>query len=57
MPKYDYECRKCGYQELDLVKPMASDYVPQHCEQDMHQIYQRHQAIKFNGPGFYSTGG
>ena len=57
MPKYDYKCKQCGHEELDFVKPMSSDFIPQHCEQDMQQIYQKDQAVILRGPGFYSTGG
>lgn len=56
MPKYDYYCKECNRQVLDFVKPMASDEVPQCCDKDMQQIYQA-TPVKFNGSGFYSTGG
>jgi putative FmdB family regulatory protein len=39
MPIYDYVCDKCSAQVKDLLKKM-SDPAPQHCEQEMRQLFQ-----------------
>jgi predicted nucleic acid-binding Zn ribbon protein len=55
MAKYDYSCAVCGgVQEID--KPMGSDWTPSCCGGVMNQIYSA-IPVKFNGSGFYSTGG
>ena len=55
MAKYDYKCTVCGgVQEID--KPMGSDWVPVCCQESMTQVYSA-VPVKFNGSGFYSTGG
>lgn len=55
MAKYDFKCSVCGgLQEIE--KPMGSDWVPTCCEQSMSQVYSA-VGVKFNAPGFYSTGG
>ena len=55
MAKYDYKCNACGgVQEID--KPMGSDFVPTCCQTSMVQVYSA-VPVKFNAPGFYSTGG
>ena len=55
MAKYDYKCDACsGVQEID--KPMGSDWVPVCCQTSMVQVYSA-VPVKFNAPGFYSTGG
>jgi predicted nucleic acid-binding Zn ribbon protein len=55
MAKYDYKCNTCGgVQEIE--KPMGSDWVPVCCNESMGQVYSA-VPVRFNGSGFYSTGG
>jgi predicted nucleic acid-binding Zn ribbon protein len=55
MATYDYKCSVCsGTQEIE--KPMGSDWTPTCCNQSMERIWVA-VPVKFNGSGFYSTGG
>jgi predicted nucleic acid-binding Zn ribbon protein len=55
MARYDYKCSKCGGQQ-EIEKPMGSDWSPTCCQELMTQVYSV-IPVKFNGSGFYSTGG
>ena len=60
MPTYDFKCHECGetrevnikHKEYDKYQVMCSNghYLP------MQRVYTA-PAVKFNGTGFYSTGG
>lgn len=55
MPKYDYKCNECGgTQEVD--RSFGDNTEPICCQTTMTRIWSA-PAIKFNGTGFYSTGG
>jgi hypothetical protein len=55
MAKYDYRCNACGSVQ-EIEKPMGSDWAPTCCDATMAQVYTA-VPVKFNGSGFYSTGG
>jgi len=53
MPKYDFKCETCG----SVVELSDSAPVPCNtCGETMVRIWTA-PAVKFNGGGFYSTGG
>lgn len=58
MPQYDYKCDTCGLiQTLERsIHVEASNPVCGTCATTMNQVYSV-PGLKFNGSGFYSTGG
>lgn len=58
MATYEYKCPQDG-QVLTVRRPMAEDppeYYCELCNSVMQQVYYA-TPVKFNAPGFYSTGG
>jgi putative FmdB family regulatory protein len=57
MPTYEYKCITCGT-TMDMQVPAEDRDNPWecHCGDPMKRTYSA-PAIKFNGTGFYSTGG
>ena len=56
MPQYDYRCEVCNAL-MTITRSIHDDAVaPPHCGIEMRQVYST-PGIKFNGSGFYSTGG
>jgi len=53
MPMYDFKCLTCNItiEKADRVLPPCP-----HCGDTMNRVWDA-PAVKFNGPGFYSTGG
>lgn len=57
MPTYEYRCNKCmSHQELTRSVDERDDEVSCPCGNVSSRIYNT-PAIRFNGSGFYSTGG
>lgn len=60
MPNYDFKCLTCGsMREVFIYHKEYEKYIVR-CEIDykpMERVYSAPPAIKFNGTGFYSTGG
>ena len=58
MPQYDYKCDTCGtMQTLERsIHAEASEPVCSTCNKSMYRVYSV-PGLKFNGSGFYSTGG
>lgn len=56
MAKYDYKCNACGATQ-EIEKPMGSDWVPVCCNEGTMERIWVAVPVKFNGTGFYSTGG
>jgi len=58
MPTYEYKCEDCGTSEEHNRKVDDRDDFPncQYCTKQMKRIINP-APIKFNGTGFYSTGG
>lgn len=55
MPNYDYKCDVCGGQQ-EVERSFGDDTQPVCCQTIMSRIWSA-PAVKFNGSGFYSTGG
>ena len=55
MPKYDYKCDKCGGQQ-EIDRSFGDSTEPICCQTVMTRVWSA-PAVKFNGTGFYSTGG
>jgi len=58
MATYVYNCRTCGVFK-EIVRPMIEQEVIPTCDtcsEDMKRVYSP-APVKFNGTGFYSTGG
>jgi putative FmdB family regulatory protein len=55
MPTYDYKCDKCGI-TIEFERGFGEDREPSCCQTIMSRVYSA-PAVKFNGTGFYSTGG
>lgn len=58
MPTYEYECTDEEHHRLEISRPVDerdNEYTCP-CGSSMYRIYNA-PAIKFNGTGFYSTGG
>lgn len=55
MPNYDYKCDTCSSQR-EVYKEFGDDTVPVCCEKSMTRVWSA-PGVKFNAPGFYSTGG
>jgi putative FmdB family regulatory protein len=53
MPRYDFKCETCGeiVETTENIPPICST-----CSNTMMRIWST-VAVKFNGSGFYSTGG
>jgi len=58
MPNYEYKCDDCGTSEEHYRNIDDRDNCPtcQYCTQLMRRIIHA-TPVKFNGTGFYSTGG
>lgn len=55
MPTYEYECKECEYKkEFGIRFEVGPDC--DKCYKTMTRVWSA-PAVKFNGPGFYSTGG
>lgn len=56
MPQYDYRCDICN--EMQTIQRSIHDDAisPTCCDTEMKQVYSVF-GLKFNGTGFYSTGG
>jgi putative FmdB family regulatory protein len=55
MPNYDYKCDVCGGQQ-EVERSFGDDTQPVCCQTTMTRVWSA-PAVKFNGTGFYSTGG
>lgn len=56
-PNYEYRCNKCmSHQELQRTVDERDDEVSCPCGHTSSRIYNT-PTIRFNGSGFYSTGG
>lgn len=58
MATYEYECVKEG-EKVIIRRPMADDepdYFCEKCGDKLKRVYEA-TPVKFNGSGFYSTGG
>lgn len=55
MPTYDYKCDKCKI-TIEFERGFGEDREPTCCQATMSRVYSA-PAVKFNGTGFYSTGG
>jgi putative FmdB family regulatory protein len=55
MPKYDYKCNTCGG-EQEIERSIGDSTEPICCQTTMSRVWSA-VAVKFNGTGFYSTGG
>ena len=55
MPTYDYKCDKCGGQQ-EIDRSFGDSTEPICCQTTMTRVWSA-PAVKFNGTGFYSTGG
>jgi putative FmdB family regulatory protein len=55
MPTYDYKCEACGI-TLEIQREFLDTAPAMCCEKSMQRVWSA-PAVKFNGPGFYSTGG
>lgn len=58
MATYEYECPVSGEKTI-IRRPMADDepdYFCEACEAKLKRVYDA-TPVKFNGSGFYSTGG
>ena len=55
MPKYDYKCNECGGTQ-EIERSFGDSTEPICCQITMTRVWSA-PAIKFNGSGFYSTGG
>ena len=56
MPEYSYRCIMCNQMESVTRSIFADEIIPQCCGQMMGRAYDT-PVVKFNAPGFYSTGG
>lgn len=58
MPNYEYKCDTCGTSEDHQRKVEDRDIFPpcQYCTQPTRRVINP-TPVKFNGTGFYSTGG
>ena len=58
MPTYEYRCDDCDTSEGHYRNVDERNEFPtcQHCTRDMRRLLQA-TPVKFNGTGFYSTGG
>jgi len=57
MPTYEYRCNEClTLQVLSRHVDDRDEEVICVCGEQMNRVYNT-PGIKFNGPGFYSTGG
>ena len=57
MPTYEYRCNKCmAHQEITRSVDERDDVVTCICGHTSTRIYNT-PSIRFNGSGFYSTGG
>lgn len=60
MPNYDFKCPTCGATREVFIHHKEYEKYVVRCAVDykiMERIYSAPPAIKFNGSGFYSTGG
>ena len=55
MPTYDYKCEQCGV-TIEFERGFGEDREPTCCQTIMTRVWSA-PAVKFNGSGFYSTGG
>jgi putative FmdB family regulatory protein len=55
MPTYDYKCEVCGG-TLEIQREFSEQTNIMCCQQAMQRVWTA-PAVKFNGTGFYSTGG
>jgi len=55
MPTYDYKCEVCGG-TLEIQREFSEQTNIMCCQQAMQRVWSA-PAVKFNGTGFYSTGG
>jgi putative FmdB family regulatory protein len=58
MPNYEYKCDDCGTSEEHYREVDNRDDFPncQYCTKTLKRVFQANP-VKFNGTGFYSTGG
>ena len=56
MPTYEYICNVCNETVATTRSIHEQEDIPFHCGQFMTRIYTG-VPVKFNGTGFYSTGG
>jgi putative FmdB family regulatory protein len=58
MPNYEYKCSTCGTSEDHYRAVEDRDNFPncQYCTRVLARVWQANP-VKFNGTGFYSTGG
>ena len=60
MPTYDFKCGTCGAMREVFIYHKEYEKYAVRCAVDykiMERVYPAPPAIKFNGTGFYSTGG
>jgi putative FmdB family regulatory protein len=55
MPTYDYKCEACGGTQ-EVERSFGDNTEPICCQATMSRVWSA-PAVKFNGTGFYSTGG
>ena len=58
MATYEYQCKSDEFKVI-IKRGMTEDEVIPYCDkcnEPMKRVYEA-TAVKFNGPGFYSTGG
>jgi putative FmdB family regulatory protein len=55
MPIYDYKCNECGGTQ-EVERSFGDNTEPICCQTVMARVWSA-PAVKFNGTGFYSTGG
>lgn len=61
MPKYEYKCVPCNSIKMEVVRRMdeaepGEGYLCPDCGSRLVRSFSP-TPVKFNGPGFYSTGG
>ena len=55
MPKYDYECSKCGVMELEKKMSDKEITICPKCSRPIARTWTYAPPDKFNGTGFYET--
>jgi putative FmdB family regulatory protein len=55
MPTYEYKCNVCGGTQ-EVQRAYGDTTEPICCQSTMSRVWSA-PAVKFNGSGFYSTGG
>lgn len=55
MAVYEFKCLMCNVQ-YEVTREMGDTYAPICCGVSMERVWST-PGIKFNAPGFYSTGG